>query len=124
MEGDSLNIINMLNDKTPNTWTIEDSIMEIKSLTTNFEKVIFSHSYCEGNVVTDWIASRAVQRDNMLIWHNDLRSNVNLKSLINYDSTYATEEISSKISNLMIIKSGPMEGCVIIPRPYFNAIII
>ena len=42
MEGDSLNIINMLNDKIPSTWTIEDSIMEIKALMANFEKVIFS----------------------------------------------------------------------------------
>ena len=33
-------------------------------------------------------------------------------------------ERSSKISNLMIIESGPMEGCVTIPRMYFNAIII
>ena len=53
MEGDSLNIINMLNDKTPSTWTIEDSIMEIKALMANFEKVIFSHSYREGNVVAN-----------------------------------------------------------------------
>ena len=46
LEGDSLNIINMLNNKTPSTWTIEDSLMEIKALMANFEKVIFSHTYC------------------------------------------------------------------------------
>ena len=91
MEGDSLNIINMLNDKTPSTWTIEDSIMEIKTLPTNFEKVIFSHSYREGNVIADWIAKRDVQGDSTLSWHNDLRSNMNLKCLINYDGTYATD---------------------------------
>lgn len=53
MESDSLNIINMLNDKTPITWTIEYSIMEIESIMANLEKVIFSHSYHEGNVLAD-----------------------------------------------------------------------
>ena len=61
MEGDSLNIINMLNDKTPSTWTIEDSIMEIKALTTNFEKVTFSHSYWEGNAISNSLANMVVQ---------------------------------------------------------------
>ena len=56
MEGDSLNIINMLNGKSLITWSIEASVMEIKTLMDKFEKVIFSHSYCEGNVVADWIA--------------------------------------------------------------------
>ena len=82
MEGDSLNIINMFNDKTPSTWTIEDRIMEIKALMNNFKKFIFSHSYREDNVVVDWIASRAMQGDSMLRWHSDLRINMDLKSLI------------------------------------------
>ena len=33
-------------------------------------------------------------------------------------------ERSFKISNLMIIESGPIEGCVIISKMYFIAIII
>lgn len=91
LEGDSLNIINILNDITPSTWTIEESIFEIKSLTANFEKVIFSHSYHEGNVINDWIANRVVQGNYLLSWHNDLSSSVDLKSLINYDRIYATK---------------------------------
>ena len=91
MEGDSLNIINILNEKTPSTWTIEDNIMKIKALTANFEEVIFSHSYREGNVIVDWIASRVVQRDSRLSWHNDLSSNMDLKLLIKYDGTYVIE---------------------------------
>ena len=91
LEGDSLNIINMLNDKTPSTWTIEDSIMEIKALMANFEKVIFSDSYHEGNVVSNWIANREVQGGSTMRWHHDLKDNMDLKSLINYDSTHSTE---------------------------------
>ena len=91
LEGDSLNIINMLNDKKPSTWTIEDNIMEIKALTTNFKKVIFSHSYREGNMVADWIANRVVQGGSMMRWHYDLRNNVDLNFLIKYDSTHAME---------------------------------
>ena len=53
MEGDSLNIINMLSSKSTIKWSIEASIMEIKTLMDKFEKVIFSHSYCEDNVVAD-----------------------------------------------------------------------
>lgn len=91
MERDSLNIINMLNDKTLTTWTIEASIMEIKSLMNKFEKVIFTHTYREGNAVADWIANRAVQHESMLRWHTNLSRNVDLKDLINYDGTYVRE---------------------------------
>ena len=65
--------------------------MEIKALMANFEKVIFSHPYCEGNAIFDWIISRAVQGDSTLRWHNDLNTNVDLKFLIKYDGTYVTE---------------------------------
>lgn len=53
MEGDSLNIINMINSKSLITWSIEASMMEIKTLMDKFEKVIFSHSYNEGNAIAD-----------------------------------------------------------------------
>ena len=62
MEGDSLNIINMLNNKNSITWSIEASVMEIKTLMNKFEKVIISHTYHEGNAVADWIANYAVQK--------------------------------------------------------------
>ena len=35
LEGDSLNIVNMLNGKILVTWSIEDCVMEIKSLMNN-----------------------------------------------------------------------------------------
>jgi len=57
MEGDSLNIINMLNDKSLTTWSIEASVTKIQTLMDKFEKIIFSHIYHEGNVVADWIAN-------------------------------------------------------------------
>ena len=61
MEGDSLNIINMLKCKSLVTWSIEDSVMEIKSLMNKFEKVFISHSFHKGNAVANWIANKAIQ---------------------------------------------------------------
>ena len=81
----------MLNNKTPSTWTIEDNIMDIKALMANFEKVIFSHSYHEGNMVANWIANMVVCIGSMMRWYCNLRKYMDLKSLINYDSTHATE---------------------------------
>ena len=57
MEGDSLNIINMLNGKISITWSIEASVTKIKTLMDKFDKVIFSHSYHKGNAVANWIAN-------------------------------------------------------------------
>lgn len=53
MEGNSLNIINMLNGKNLTTWSIEDRVTKIKTLMDKFEKVIFSHIYSEGNTVAN-----------------------------------------------------------------------
>ena len=61
MEGDSLNIVNMLNGKSLITWLTEASVMEIKSLMNKFEKVFVSHSFYEGNIVADWISNQALQ---------------------------------------------------------------
>lgn len=44
LEGDSLNIINMLNNKNSITWSIEATVMEIKSLINKSEKIIISHT--------------------------------------------------------------------------------
>ena len=53
MERDSLNIINMPNNKIPITWSIEASLIEIKNLMDKFDKVIFSHTFHEGNSMAD-----------------------------------------------------------------------
>ena len=53
MEEDSLDIISMLNNKSPSTWSIEASLMEIKKLMKKFDMVIFFHIFCEGNSMAD-----------------------------------------------------------------------
>ena len=53
LEGDSLNIINTLNNKNAISWSIEAMIMEIKTLIQKFEKVAISHIYHEANGVSD-----------------------------------------------------------------------
>lgn len=60
LEGDSLNIINILNNKNSITWSIEATVMEINSLINKFEKVIISHTYCGANGVADWVANHEV----------------------------------------------------------------
>ena len=91
MEGGSLNIINMLNGKNPTTWSIEASVMKIKTLMGKFEKVIFSHIYYEGNIVVDQISNQVVLQESKLRWNDNLRRSVDLKELINYDRNHATE---------------------------------
>lgn len=53
LEGDSLNIINMLNNKSSVTWIIEGSMLENKNLMNKFDNVLFSHLFWEGNSVDD-----------------------------------------------------------------------
>lgn len=43
LEGNSLNIVNMINNNYSVTWNIEMIIEEIKSLLNNFEKFIITH---------------------------------------------------------------------------------
>ena len=79
----------MLNNKNSITLSIEASVTEINILMNKFEKVIISHTYREGNAVADWIANYAVQMGYKMTWNGDLRKNVDLKALINYDATHA-----------------------------------
>ena len=88
LEGDSLNIINMLNNKKSFTWLIQVIVMEIKSLINKFEKVIISHTYHEANGVADWFTNHVVQMGHKMMWFGELRKHVDLKALINYDATY------------------------------------
>ena len=60
LEGDSLNIINILNNKNTITWSIEATVMEIKSLINKFEKFIISHTYREANGVANWVANHVI----------------------------------------------------------------
>lgn len=53
LEGDSLNIVNILNKKNSISWTIEATVMEIKSQVHKFEKVFISHTYREANGAAD-----------------------------------------------------------------------
>ena len=53
LEGDSMNIINTLNNKNAISWSIEATIMEIKTLIQKFDKVAISHIYREANGVAD-----------------------------------------------------------------------
>ena len=62
--------------------------MEIKTLMNKFEKVIISHTYHEGNAVADWVANYVVQMGYKMTWIGDLRKNMDLKALINYDATH------------------------------------
>lgn len=53
LEGDSLNIVNIINNKNSISWSIEAIVKEIKSLIQKFEKVVISHTFQEANGVAD-----------------------------------------------------------------------
>ena len=89
LEGDSLNIINTLNNKNSISWSIEAMVMEIKSLIQKFEKVVISHTYREANGVADWIANHVVQMGHKVRWLDELNKHVDLKAIINYDSIHS-----------------------------------
>ena len=63
--------------------------MEIKNLINKIEKVIISHTYYKGNGVANWVANYVVQMGYKMTWLGDLRNNVDLKALINYDAIHA-----------------------------------
>ena len=94
LEGDSLNIVNTLNNKNSITWSIEATVMEIKSLINKFEKFIISHEYHEANGVADWVANYAIQIGHKMRWIDELNKNIDLKAFINYDV------IHSKMGNI------------------------
>ena len=70
---------------------LKQLLHKLKNLMDKFEKVIFSHTFHEGNSVVDWIANQGVQRESKLRWHDDLRRSVDLKALTNNDKTHTKE---------------------------------
>ena len=89
LEGDSLNIINTINNKNEISWSIEATVMEIKTLIQKFEKVVISHTYREVNGVDDWIANYVVQMRHKVRWHEELNKHADLKVIINYEAIHS-----------------------------------
>lgn len=89
LEGDSLNIVNILNNKISTSWTIEATIKEIKHLIQNFEKIVITHTFREANCVADWIANYVVLKGQIVRWTDDLINHVDLKAIIHYEAIHA-----------------------------------
>ncbi len=79
LEGDSLNIVNILNNKSSISWSIDATIKEIKYLIQKFEKFVISHTFQEANGVADWIANYAILMGQMVRWTDELTNQVDLK---------------------------------------------
>lgn len=122
MEGDSLNIINMLNNKNLVTWTIEGSIMEIKNLINKFENVIFSHIFWEGNSIADWIANHAIYRERNLRWHADLCKDVEITMMLIMIGHMLEKERFPKIRKFMKKSGGFTKDTLRFPRNYLCTI--
>ena len=56
-----------------------------------FDNVYISHIFWEGNKVVDWIANQVIYREIKLSWQDDLRKEVELTKIVNYDITHASE---------------------------------
>ena len=92
LEGDSLNIINMLNNKSLITWSIEGSLMEIKDLMTKFDNVFISHIFHEDNKAADWTANQVAYWETKLRWQDDLSKEIELMAIVNYEKRHAIEK--------------------------------
>ena len=89
LEGDSLNIVNILNKKSSSSWTIEASIKEINHLIQKFENVVFTHTFQEANRAIDWIANYAVLKGQTVKWTDNLINHIDLKAIIHYEAIHA-----------------------------------
>ncbi|KAH9302027.1 hypothetical protein KI387_013610, partial [Taxus chinensis] len=70
VEGDSLNIINLLNQSSSPSWNIKDFISESISISHTFNSIRIIHTYREGNKLADAMANYGINI-NFTIWDND-----------------------------------------------------
>ena len=72
LEGDSRNIINILNNKHDPAWNISNILSESKEGLNFFHNVFISHNYCEKNILADWMANMAIQSNDIITWTDQL----------------------------------------------------
>lgn len=69
LEGDSLNIINCLIGYAKPLWTIANTIEELKSKLSKFNKTYISHMYKEANLVVDYFANEVIANNVEMTWY-------------------------------------------------------
>ena len=71
-EGDSETICRELNDDTP-SWALHGHLLQdVKSLSTSFQFVGFSHVRRQGNTVAHALARRAIREQDLTVWMEDV----------------------------------------------------
>lgn len=92
LEGDSLNIINMLNNNYSIMCNVEMVIRETKNILNSYEIFFTTHIFREGIRVANWISNKVVHIDKQFPWVDGICNEDNLKVLIHFDVTNAMEE--------------------------------
>ena len=91
LEGDSRNIVNILNDKNDLAWNITNLFWEYKEELKFFEKVFISHNYHEMNTCANWMANMGIKSNDIVIWIDQLNMDDDLKDKNNYERYMSRE---------------------------------
>lgn len=90
LEGDSNNIIKILNGISSPSWMIANIITETRVTLSKFESVHITHMYREANSVADWFANKGVVEAKNMTWHAGENFPTDAKSLMDYDKISGT----------------------------------
>ena len=85
VEGDSLNIINCLNNITKPSWTISNIILQAIHIIKSFDICIVTHNFRQANHFADWVANVACLSEQKVIWDNNDPLPADGHQFINYD---------------------------------------
>ena len=67
-----------------------------------FEKIKVTHIYCEGNRSVDWLANKAVYRNDKMAWKDDLSKGYELRMIINEE--VINNKFKDKLNQIFFVK--------------------
>lgn len=91
LEGDSKNIVNILNEKNDPAWDISNLLRDYKNDLNFFHKVFMSHNYRETNTLANWMANLEIKSNDIVMWTDQLRMDDDLKVRYNYERNISRE---------------------------------
>ena len=91
LEGDSRNIVNILNNKNDPAWNTSNLLWEFKEDLNFFQNVFISHNYHETNTCANWMANLAIKSNDIVTWTDQLSMYDDLKAKSNYERNISRE---------------------------------
>lgn len=84
-EGNSLNIINYLNNVFLPSWSIYNAIKSVKEISETFDMCVFTHVYREANACADWAANLACHSEKIITIYGESNLACEVKSMFELD---------------------------------------